>query len=108
MSRPALLVFLLLLIVFTSQVEWNQQIINEVEANPTVSRKQQDVLDAQESVKEKIILSQEKSIQKLNKLVQSLQEQLVQCRVINGAVVDTSIPYTELLNELEQQQILEA
>lgn len=56
MSRPALLFFLLLLIVFTSQVEWNQQIINEVEANPTVSRKQQDVLDAQESVKEKVRL----------------------------------------------------
>lgn len=54
MSRLLLLVFLLLLIVFTSQVEWNQQIINEVEANPILSRKQQDVLDAQESVKEKV------------------------------------------------------
>lgn len=55
-----------------------------------------------------IILSQEKSIQKLNKLVQSLQEQLVQCRVINGDIDDPASPLAELLHELEQQQLLDA
>ncbi|KAK1389676.1 Hyaluronan mediated motility receptor-related family protein [Heracleum sosnowskyi] len=108
MSRPLLLVFLLLLIIFTSQIDWNQQIVNEVEANPNLSRKQLDHVNNQESVKEKIILSQEKSIQKLNKLVQSLQEQLVQCRVINGDIDDPASPLAELLHELEQQQLLDS
>ncbi|KAL1813325.1 hypothetical protein ACET3Z_023390 [Daucus carota] len=65
-------------------------------------------VSSQDSVKEKIILSQEKSIQKLNKLVQSLQEQLVQCRVINGDIDDPAGPLAELLHELEQQQLLDA
>ncbi|WOH06203.1 hypothetical protein DCAR_0625626 [Daucus carota subsp. sativus] len=136
MSRPIILVFLLLLIVFTSQIDWNQQIVSEVEANPNLSRKQLDHVSSQDSVKEKIvseveanpnlsrkqldhvsnqdsikekiILSQEKSIQKLNKLVQSLQEQLVQCRVINGDIDDPAGPLAELLHELEQQQLLDA
>ncbi|KAI3696858.1 hypothetical protein L6452_29444 [Arctium lappa] len=81
MSRPLLLVSLLLLMVFTSQFEWNQHIVNEVEARPlALSQKQQYILEREESVKEKIILSQEKHIQKLKTLVQNLQDQLVACR----------------------------
>lgn len=53
MSRP-ILVFLLLLIVFTSQIDWNQQIVNEVEANPDLSRKHLDHVSNQDSVKEKV------------------------------------------------------
>lgn len=54
MSRSVLLVSLLLLIVFTSQFEWNQHIVNEVEARPlAVSQKEQYMLAREESIKEK-------------------------------------------------------
>ncbi|KAG8648707.1 uncharacterized protein LOC110620013 [Manihot esculenta] len=107
MSRPWVLVFLLLLIVFTSQFEWKQQFGNEIEATPTISRKDQINSKREEAVKEKIILSQEKNIQKLNELVQSLREQLLQCRSENIVANGTAIPLTEHLNELEQQAILD-
>lgn len=54
-----------------------------------------------------IILSQEKSIRKLADLVRSLREQLLQCKHKFKAVNNTAVPLTELLNELEQQQILD-
>ncbi|GJX84932.1 hypothetical protein Tco_0335706 [Tanacetum coccineum] len=58
MSRSVLLVSLLLFLVFTSQFEWNQHIVNEVEARPLeedVSRRNKDyVLQREESVKEKV------------------------------------------------------
>lgn len=54
MSRPWVLVCLLLLIVFTSQLEWKQQYGNEIEASPTTSRKQQYISEREESVKEKV------------------------------------------------------
>ncbi|XP_065856772.1 uncharacterized protein [Euphorbia lathyris] len=109
MSRPWVLVFLLLLIVFTSQFEWKQQFGNEIEASPGISRKEQFVSKREEAIKEKIILSQEKNIQKLNELVRSLREQLLQCRSENDGANGTSIPLTETehLHELELQQILE-
>ncbi|KAL7617669.1 uncharacterized protein LOC111916651 [Lactuca sativa] len=108
MSRPLLLVSLLLLMIFTSQFEWNQHIVNEVEARPlALSQKQQYVLEREESIKEKIILSQEKQIQKLKALVQSLQEQLLVCRGKDDIVNDTTGSLTELLNELNHHQIME-
>lgn len=108
MSRPLLLVSLLLLMVFTSQFEWNQHIVNEVEARPlALSQKQQYILEREESVKEKIILSQEKHIQKLKTLVQNLQEQLLACRRKDEYVNDTTGSLTELLNGLNHQQIME-
>ncbi|KAF2307691.1 hypothetical protein GH714_030836 [Hevea brasiliensis] len=58
-------------------------------------------------VQVKIILSQEKNIHKLNELVRSLREQLLQCRSENFVANGTTIPVTEHLNELEQQSILE-
>ncbi|KAF9664905.1 hypothetical protein SADUNF_Sadunf16G0066500 [Salix dunnii] len=54
-----------------------------------------------------IILSQENNIQKLNELVQTLQEQLQQCRSENYVLNSTTIPLTEHLNEFEQQPVLE-
>ncbi|GLT52287.1 hypothetical protein SLA2020_256350 [Shorea laevis] len=60
MARPWVLVVLLLLIVFTSQFEWKQQLGNEIEASPNNSLKDHYASQHQESVKEKIILSQEK------------------------------------------------
>ncbi|KAI3823356.1 hypothetical protein L1987_04791 [Smallanthus sonchifolius] len=108
MSRPLLLVTLLLLMVLTSQLDWNQKIVNDVEARSSdLSRKQQYVLDRKESVKEKIILSQEKQIQKLKTLVQSLQEQLLQCKSKDEFVNDTTGSLTEIVNDLKQQQIME-
>ncbi|KAJ6743213.1 PEPTIDYL-PROLYL CIS-TRANS ISOMERASE G [Salix viminalis] len=111
MARPWVVVFLLLLIGFTSQIEWKRQLGNEIEASPNISQKdhhhQQHSSKRQEVVKEKIIISQEKNIQKLNELVQSLQEQLQQCRSENYVLNSTAIPLTEHLNELKQQPILD-
>ncbi|CAK7341953.1 unnamed protein product [Dovyalis caffra] len=108
MTRPWVLVFLLLFIVFTSQLEWKQQFGNEIEASPNISQKdQQQHSSKRELVKEKIILSQEKNIQKLNELVQSLQEQLQHCRSENYVLNSTAIPLTEHLNELDKQPLLE-
>ncbi|KAJ6303859.1 hypothetical protein OIU77_017692 [Salix suchowensis] len=56
MARPWVLVCLLLLIVFTSQLEWKQQLGNEIEASPNVSQKekqQQHSSNREEVVKEK-------------------------------------------------------
>lgn len=53
-----------------------------------------------------IILSQEKSIQRLNELVRSLREQLQQCRDNNETTNDNASPLTEHVIELERQQIL--
>lgn len=54
-----------------------------------------------------IILSQEKNIQKLNELVQSLRRQLLQCRADMETRNSTVTPLTEQIIELERQQILE-
>jgi len=57
MARPWVLVSLLLLIVFTSQLEWKQQFGNEIEASPNISqRDQQQQLSSnrEEVVKEKV------------------------------------------------------
>ncbi|KAG6772422.1 hypothetical protein NC652_017361 [Populus alba x Populus x berolinensis] len=110
MARPWVLVFLLLFVVLTSQIEWKQQFGNEIEASPNISQKdhqQQHSSKRQDVVKEKIILSQEKNIQKLNELVQSLQEQLQRCRSENYVLNSTATPLTEHLNDPKQQPILE-
>ncbi|GMI81664.1 hypothetical protein like AT5G22280 [Hibiscus trionum] len=78
-SRPMLLVFLLLILVMTSQFEWRQQFV-DLDMTPSVTPKQQQISRREEAVKEKIILSQEKNIQRLKELVQNLQQQLWQCK----------------------------
>ncbi|KAH7541776.1 uncharacterized protein LOC107410200 [Ziziphus jujuba] len=106
MSRPILLAFLLMILIITSQFEWNQQLAIDLDTTPSISQKQQQISNREESVKEKIILSQEKNIHRLHELVHSLQEQLQQCRnseKANGTVR----PLTEHVIELERQQILE-
>nr|XP_023907634.1 uncharacterized protein LOC112019337 [Quercus suber] len=55
----------------------------------------------------KIILSQEKNIQKLNEIVQSLREELLHCRGGSEVVNSTATHLTELLTELERHPILE-
>ncbi|KAL5721136.1 hypothetical protein ACHQM5_013733 [Ranunculus cassubicifolius] len=106
MSRPMVLVCLLVILIITSQFEWKQQLVNDQEIH---SISQKHVSPREEVVKEKIILSQEKRIQKLNKLIQNLREQLVQCQ---GGSNDTAYGTTNLLSGSnkklldQQQQIL--
>lgn len=108
MSRQWVLVCLLLLIVFTSQFEWKQQYVNEAEASQNAFPKQQYASDREESVKEKIILSQEKNIKKLNELVRSLREELQQCRARESEFVNsTATSFAELLTELEHRPIVD-
>uniref|UniRef100_A0A5B7ASP2 Peptidyl-prolyl cis-trans isomerase G n=1 Tax=Davidia involucrata TaxID=16924 RepID=A0A5B7ASP2_DAVIN len=107
MSRPMLLVFLLLILIITSQFEWKQQLVTDFDASPSVSQKQQHISKREEAVKEKIILSQEKNIQRLNELVRNLREQLIQCRRNNETMNGTVSSSTENVIELERQQILE-
>nr|XP_043612983.1 uncharacterized protein LOC122584956 isoform X2 [Erigeron canadensis] len=90
--------------------DWNHKIIAaESQARSSaLSNKQRYVLDRRESVKEKIILSQEKHIQKLKTLVQSLQEQLLLCSSGKDEFVnDITSSLTELLNDPRQKQVLE-
>ncbi|PKA65395.1 hypothetical protein AXF42_Ash005729 [Apostasia shenzhenica] len=107
MSRPIVLVFLLVVLIITSQFEWKQQLVNEMEAVPNVSQKHNHLLNREEIVKEKIILSQEKNIQRLNELVQSLQQQLVQCRGSNSIVNFTENRLTTNVHEIQRQKIVE-
>ncbi|KAJ8754773.1 hypothetical protein K2173_012162 [Erythroxylum novogranatense] len=101
MPRPWFLVFLVLLIVFTSQLEWKEQLGEDVEATSRISRNEKMGFK-REAVKEKIMLSQEKRIQKLNLLVKNLQEQLILCKGENSVVNGTTIPLSDRSNELEQ------
>ncbi|KAG8371141.1 hypothetical protein BUALT_Bualt13G0055900 [Buddleja alternifolia] len=107
MSRPMLLVFLLLILVITSQFEWRQQFVSDLDANPRESEKQKQISKGEEGVKEKIILSQEKNIQRLNELIRILKEQLQQCRSSNETVNSTVSSLTENVIELEREQIIE-
>ncbi|KAL7198390.1 hypothetical protein ACSBR2_020813 [Camellia fascicularis] len=85
----------------------SQQLVSDIEANPNLSQKQQQISKREEAVKEKIILSQEKNIQRLNELVRSLREQLLQCRSNNDKLNGTVSSLTESVIDLERQQILE-
>ncbi|CAL0333957.1 unnamed protein product [Lupinus luteus] len=107
MSRQMLLVFLLLIVIFTSQIEWKQQVVVDVDSNSSISQKQQRSSKGIETVKEKIILVQEKNIRRLNELVQHLQKQLHQCRSSNGTSNGTVSPLAEQMLELQQHQELD-
>lgn len=54
MSRPVLLVFLLIVLVITSQFEWKQQLVSDVDTHPAISQKQQQMSRREEAVKEKV------------------------------------------------------
>ncbi|XP_023512164.1 uncharacterized protein LOC111776968 [Cucurbita pepo subsp. pepo] len=104
MSRSMLLVFLFVILIITSQFEWKQQLVPEVHTRVN-SQKQQQISTREEAVKEKILLSQERNIQRLNEVVRSLREQLQQCRgrnITNG----TALLSGHIL-ELERLHVLE-
>ncbi|GMI97273.1 hypothetical protein like AT5G22280 [Hibiscus trionum] len=107
MSRPMLLVFLFIVLIITSQFEWRQPLVVDVDTTPSVSQKQQQISRREEAVKEKIILSQEKRIQRLNELVRSLELQLLQCKGNTKTTNDTVSHLTEHILELQRKQILE-
>ncbi|XP_039014212.1 uncharacterized protein LOC120144141 [Hibiscus syriacus] len=107
MSRPMLLVFLFIMLIITSQFEWRQPLVVDTDMAPIASQKHQQVSRREEAVKEKIILSQEKKIQRLNELVRSLELQLLRCKGNNKTTNDTVSHLTEHILELERKQILE-
>ncbi|GAV86044.1 hypothetical protein CFOL_v3_29478 [Cephalotus follicularis] len=107
MSRPMLLAFLLIVLIITSQFEWRQQLVVDNDTTPNITQQKNQILKREEVVKEKIILSQEKNIQRLNELVRSLQQQLLQCRGNNESRNGTARHLSEHVNELKRQQILE-
>lgn len=102
-SRPIVLVFLLLVLIITSQFEWKQQ-IGEAEASPEANRRRQQALVVREdSVKEKIILAQEKNIQQLTELIQSLQVQLLHCRGSNSTTAHSASSNHSSTNDTEAE-----
>ncbi|KAF5751704.1 hypothetical protein HS088_TW02G00721 [Tripterygium wilfordii] len=107
MSRPMLLVFLLLVLIITSQFEWRQPLVNDIGSTPSISQKQHQISKREEAVKEKIILSQEKNIQRLNKLIQSLREQLSLCRENNKTANSNANPLPDHVLKLERQRSLD-
>lgn len=56
MSKPILLVFLLVILIVTSQFEWRQPLV-ELDTATSVSQKQQQISDREEAVKEKVLVS---------------------------------------------------
>ncbi|PIA59254.1 hypothetical protein AQUCO_00400264v1 [Aquilegia coerulea] len=106
MSRPMVLVFLLVVLIITSQFEWKQQLVSDQEKQ-SVSQKLEHGSQKEEVIKEKIILSQERNIQRLNELVRNLRQQLLQCKGNNDTAYATTNFLSESTIELEQQQILE-
>lgn len=81
MSRPVALIFVLVLLILTSQFEWNQQFVSESE--PSLALSKQQHISHKQLIKEQIILSQEKKIHELNELVNILQQQLIDCKAPN-------------------------
>ncbi|CAL2265308.1 unnamed protein product [Prunus armeniaca] len=53
MSRPVLLVFLLIVLIITSQFEWREPLVVDLDATPSISQKQNQISDREEAVKEK-------------------------------------------------------
>ncbi|GKU93774.1 hypothetical protein SLEP1_g59725 [Rubroshorea leprosula] len=52
-SRPMLLVFLLLVLIITSQFEWRQQLVVDIDPTPSITEKQQSISKREKAVKEK-------------------------------------------------------
>ncbi|CAH2065456.1 unnamed protein product [Thlaspi arvense] len=108
MSKPILLVFLLIILIVTSQFEWRQPFV-ELDAATTSSQKQQQISDREEAVKEKIIMSQERHIQRLNEVLRSLQLQLLRCKGENETQNATKGYHLnkQFIEDVERKQILE-
>ncbi|KZV17377.1 hypothetical protein F511_23060 [Dorcoceras hygrometricum] len=75
MARTMILFLLLLILIVTTQFRWWHKI-----AGRTGFYKQHQVSDIEADLEDSIVLMQEKTINKLNELVQNLKEQLQICR----------------------------
>ncbi|AED93005.1 peptidyl-prolyl cis-trans isomerase G [Arabidopsis thaliana] len=93
--------------VINRSFEWRQPLL-ELDAAPSLSQKHQQIAKREEAVKEKIILSQERHIQRLNDLVRSLQMQLQRCKGENETrnATETSHNNKQFI-ELERKHIVE-
>ncbi|CAN8257048.1 unnamed protein product [Cochlearia groenlandica] len=80
MTRSWLLLFVLIFILLTYQLEWKEQLENEVDNSLILTEEEQHIPKAKESLQEKIILSRENNIHKLNEVIQDLRRQLQQCK----------------------------
>lgn len=56
MSRPFLLVFLLIILIITSQFEWRQQLVADLDSTPSINQKQHQISKREEAVKEKVLI----------------------------------------------------
>ncbi|PIA28138.1 hypothetical protein AQUCO_07200049v1 [Aquilegia coerulea] len=101
MSRSMVLVFLLLILIITSQFDWKQQMVSEIEATPSISNKNQHYSNREEAIKEK------RGLFRLNEFVHSLQEQLQQCRGSNRTRNGVVHQLTENVNGHMRQPILD-
>lgn len=57
MPRPLLLAFLLLVLIITSQFEWKQPLVTDLENTLSIAQKQSRVSVRREAVKEKVVVS---------------------------------------------------
>ncbi|KAL6899164.1 hypothetical protein ACP4OV_005822 [Aristida adscensionis] len=103
-SRPAVLVFFLVILIVTSQFEWKQQLVNEWEST---SHNHKHISSREDLIKEKIILSQEKMIQRLNEFIQNLQQQLLQCRGNNVTVNSSGTSLKSYISEIQRQSMMD-
>lgn len=102
MSRPMALGLVLMILILTSQSEWKQQLKNEIESTGPFHKKQQQISNKHELIKEQIILSQEKKIHLLNDLVKTLQQQITECKnasagynPVEAVAVNTTEPHNQ-------------
>jgi len=92
MSRPMALGLVLLVLILTSQSDWKQDTRTELEESASTVAKREDALTNRETVKQEIILIQEKEIHDLKLKVKSLEEklQLCECEVPENTTVKVS------------------
>ncbi|KAG8070919.1 hypothetical protein GUJ93_ZPchr0006g46139 [Zizania palustris] len=91
-------------IIVKSQFEWKQQLVNELEST---SHKQKHISSRGELVKDKIILSQEKMIQRLNEYIQNLQQQLLQCCGNIMMVNSSGSSLISYISEIQRQKMMD-
>ncbi|CAN8277776.1 unnamed protein product [Cochlearia groenlandica] len=105
-NKPVMIVFVLVILIVTSQFEWRQPPLDSSSSSSSsLSEKQQLISDKEESVKEKIIISQERHIHRLSEAVRSLQLQLLQC---NGENETRNVTKSkQFIEEVERKPIME-
>ncbi|KAL8029598.1 hypothetical protein ABFX02_14G234900 [Erythranthe guttata] len=105
MSKPLLLVFFVMILVIVAQIEWRQQFVGEMD--PTAADSNPQIAKRVELIKEKVILSQEKNINKLNELVKGLKEQLKKCKCSNETLIVPPSSPAENVTDVDEDQTLD-